>query len=195
MSDPGTGAYDVNIGQPVAGTGHFVLGNANRLSGKLTMKSLLFVSPVASYDFTGRSVAIAGDVNGDGYDDLIVGVPYAARCYVLFGTELGLVNMNSGYVVLGVVSSDLTGWSVSGAGDMNNDTLSDIIIGAPGAFNRAGIESGAAYVLYGDQSTENVYLADLKPSRGFAMKGASSLDRCGLSVSNGGELVCTIVVS
>jgi hypothetical protein len=57
-----------------------------------------------------------GDVNGDGYDDLIIGVPYAARCYVLFGTNQGFVNMTQGFTILGAGSSDMTGWSVSGAG-------------------------------------------------------------------------------
>jgi hypothetical protein len=61
-------------------------------------------------------VSNAGDVNGDGYDDLIIGVPYAARCYVLFGTVQGFANMTTGFTILGV-SGDLTGWSASKAGD------------------------------------------------------------------------------
>ncbi len=47
---------------------------------------------------------------------MIIGAPYASICYVLFGTENGFVNMTSGFTILGAGLSDMTGWSVSGAG-------------------------------------------------------------------------------
>ncbi len=60
---------------------------------------------------------ISGDVNGDGYDDLIIGVPFASVVYVLFGTSLGFVNVTQGFTILGAGLGDMTGWSVSGAGE------------------------------------------------------------------------------
>jgi hypothetical protein len=87
---------------------------------------------------------------------LIIGVPYAARCYVLVGTPHGLVNMSHGFIIHGVQTYDLTGWSVSGAGDVNNDTFADVIIGAPSAINANGTTSGVAYVIYGGAILSNI---------------------------------------
>ncbi len=69
-----------------------------------------------SYDFTGRSVSNAGDVNGDGYDDLIIGAPFISTCYVLFGNVRGFMNMTDGFMIKGVSLNDLTGLSVNSAG-------------------------------------------------------------------------------
>ena len=125
-----------------------------------------------------------GDINRDGYDDLIIGVPYASVVYVLFGTPRGFVNMTEGFTIFGVQSNDQTGWSVSGAGDVNNDTYADIIIGAP----LAGVNSaGAAYVLYGKQSGfTDIYLSSLTASQGFAIADTTAETNCGLSVSGAG---------
>ncbi len=66
---------------------------------------------------------------------------------MLFGTKHGFANMTEGFTIFGADSSDLTGWSVSGAGDVNNDTFADIIIGAPNGGNVTG--AGAVHVIYG----------------------------------------------
>jgi hypothetical protein len=111
------GFVNVVVSTPKVGTNYVLLGGDDLFGGaNIDTSQLHSMSPAISYDFSGRSVSNAGDVNGDGYDDLIIGVPYAARCYVLFGTKHGFVNMTEGFTVFGVQSSDLTGWSVSGAG-------------------------------------------------------------------------------
>jgi hypothetical protein len=145
---------------------------------------LVSVHPAVSNDFSGRAVSNVGDVNGDGCDDLIIGMPYASTCFVLFGTKHGFVNMTRGFTILGASSSDMTGWSVSGAGDVNNDTFADVIIGAP----YAGSEiSGAAYVIYGKASPfVSVDLGNLNPEDGYAVYGVSTSDCLGLSVSGAG---------
>ncbi len=125
-------------------------------------------------------------MDGDGYDDLIIGVPYASLCYVLMGTPHGFVNMSRGFMIYGVQSFDLTGWSVSGAGDVNNDTFADIIIGAPSAINRKGVASGVAYVIYGGPSVSNVFLSNMTRTQGYAIYGVTSQDALGLSVSGAG---------
>ena len=113
-------------------------------------------------DQAGFSVAAAGDVNGDGLADLIVGAranasggDYAGAAYVVFGTDQGfsstidLANLGTGgFKIQGENDSDEAGVSVSAAGDVNGDGIDDLIVGA--ADNSSGGQSaGAAYVIYG----------------------------------------------
>lgn len=115
-------------------------------------------------DLFGDSVAAAGDVNGDGFGDLIVGAslaagagnlsPKAGEVYVIFGgegmTDIDLADSTSwdGILLYGAKAEDHAGFSVSSAGDVNSDGYGDLIIGAPLA-DISGQDSGAAYVLYG----------------------------------------------
>jgi hypothetical protein len=112
----GDGLNDIHLSVPNVGINYALLGRSSFSSREVLVSSLPVSSGPVSLDYTARSVAIAGDVNGDGYDDLIIGVPYASRCYVMFGTVNGFVNITEGFAILGVESSDLLGWSVSGAG-------------------------------------------------------------------------------
>ncbi len=177
---------------PVNGTSFVLLGGARDSSmwreGEISLHETYSISPAVSYDFSGRSVSNAGDVNGDGYDDLIIGVPYASRCYVLFGSERGFVNMTQGFTIFGAQSSDLTGWSVSGAGDVNNDTFADVIIGVPGFDSTVG----AVYVLFGRSYTRqavNVYLDTLSLEIGCVLRGISPGSYMGVSVSGAGLFI------
>ena len=111
------------------------------------------------YDESGISVSGAGDVNGDGLDDVIVGSPWAnpGESYVVFGSTQGFPPVlplarlwdsgggdgSRGFVLLGI---DDAGWSVSGAGDVNADGIDDLIVGA----RLIGPdEEGASYVVFG----------------------------------------------
>ena len=104
-------------------------------------------------DDSGSSVSSAGDVNGDGFDDLIIGATVAdgpgaapgtrsdaGDSYVVFGRRAGfgaaidLVNVAAGiggFVIHGADADDRSGISVSSAGDINGDGFDDLIIGAP----------------------------------------------------------------
>jgi hypothetical protein len=99
-------------------------------------------------DQSGYSVSSAGDVNGDGLDDLIVGARYAdlsgksnaGKSYVVFGKANGSAinlsaiadasNPTGGFVINGEATNDYSGVSVSSAGDVNGDGLDDLIVGA-----------------------------------------------------------------
>jgi Ca2+-binding RTX toxin-like protein len=147
-----------------------------------------------------RSVSGAGDVNGDGIDDLIIGSPIrggAGQSYVVFGqrggfsSSLNLADLDgsNGFAINGINSFDFSGYSVSGAGDINGDGIDDLIIGAYGA-DPNGDSSGQSYVVYGRRegfgSTLN--LADLDGSNGFALNGINGGDQSGRSVSGAGDV-------
>ena len=96
-------------------------------------------------DQSGRSVSAAGDINGDGIDDIIIGADNAdpngnnsGESYVVFGSasgfgaalELSALDGTNGFVINGIDADDRSGTSVSAAGDVNGDGIDDIIIGA-----------------------------------------------------------------
>lgn len=113
-----------------------------------------------SDDWLGYSVAGAGDVNGDGFDDVLISAPYypggsaAGRAYLLYGSTGTSMDNVPDVIFDGAANHDQFGWSVDGGSDMNKDGFDDIIIGA--RFNDcASQDSGAAYVYYGGDPMDN----------------------------------------
>jgi hypothetical protein len=98
--------------------------------------------PSAAY---GYSVATAGDVNGDGYSDLLVGIPnydtpaVNAGMVQLFAGNASGISTSPSWTAMGSVAGDQFGYSVSSAGDINGDGYSDVVVGAPGANGSAGV--------------------------------------------------------
>lgn len=111
----------------------------------------------------GQSVSTAGDFDGDGFDDVVIGatseyaeVARPGRAYVYCDPTR---NTTPDYVLLGELERDTFGRSVSTAGDVNGDGYSDIIVGA---LNVAGPNRGAAYVYYGRPSSATIDSYDQK---------------------------------
>ena len=162
------------------------------------------INGASAEDRSGFVVSSAGDVNGDGYDDLIVGAPYADRngndnsgaSYVVFGkaggTPVNLSDIKSGtggFVINGASAGDRSGFSVSSAGDVNGDGYDDLIVGARNA-DTNGSESGASYVVFGKaNNTTPVNLSAIASGTGgFVINGASAGDNSGRSVSSAGDV-------
>lgn len=160
----------------------------------------------------GYSVSGAGDVNGDGVDDLILGAssyrldgssrsgPDDGASYVLFGQSggfsptlnLNTLDGNNGFQINGFAPFEYGGQSVSGAGDVNGDGLDDVIVGAPTGYDFSqpnAPENGSSYLIFGQSNgfAASVDINSLDGTNGFAINGAASGDRSGSTVSDVGD--------
>ena len=182
----GDGYDDVIVGAYGNATGGIDAGRAYIYYGGNIFNSIadVILTGAAASDFFGSSVSAAGDVNGDGYDDVVVGANSndaggndAGRAYIYFGGSS--MNNTADVILTGAAANDAFGSSVSTAGDVNGDGYSDVIIGAP--YNDAGgIDAGRAYIYFGGSSMNNV--VDVTTT------GAAANDNFGYSVSTSGDV-------
>ena len=208
FADVVIGAYGADPHGSKSGSTYVVFGNASGISADLLLKDLdgtngFQINGVAKGDFSGRAVAGAGDVNGDGFADVIMGAMYASAngvkagaAYVLFGAntafsstiELSGLDGTNGFKINGVKAGDQTGISVASAGDVNGDGVGDLVIGARGADPHGG-KSGASYVVFGQSTgfSSSLDLSALDGSNGFRISGEAAGDGSGFSVANAGD--------
>jgi hypothetical protein len=166
------GFSDVIVGDIVNGSARVFLGN--RDMDKVSSINFHLTNPNSSY---GNCVSSAGDFNGDGFDDIIVGDPGAGRAFVYFGGNP--MNTVSDLTLRGEESGDKFGIAVSYAGDVNRDGFSDIIVGAPWF----DYPNGRVYIYYGNSSPDDVpdIIINSGQSRwiGYYISGAGDLNRDG----------------
>jgi hypothetical protein len=140
----GDGYSDVIIGAPYyrtdeRGATWLFLGSSAGLDRDLAIRGE--GDPGDNY---GWSVASAGDVNGDGYADVLVGAPHhtdtssqQGRAYLFYGNSSG-ISATPDWNATGVGANAYLGTSVATAGDVNGDGYSDIVVGAPGYSSLGG---------------------------------------------------------
>ncbi len=216
----GDGGDDVVIGAPrqaamapASGAAYVVFGGTGiGASGSLDVSKLtaaqgLRFLGIDDSDQAGYSVAGAGDVNGDGLDDLVVGLPYSTangvdevgKAAVLFGTagpiaggSLTVADLDgtNGFVVHGESEGDRVGYRVSGAGDVNGDDMADVVIGTR-HLHFGGILRGGAALVYGGPNigaSGSMSLGSLHGVFGTVLKGANKDDYAGWGVAAAGDL-------
>ncbi len=133
----------------------------------------------------GTAVAPAGDLDGDGFADVLVGAPEEGEgvAYVFHGPLGGEVLTGDAEAQLvGQSSGDRAGLAVAGAGDIDQDGCPDLLVGAP-RVDDAARGAGAAYLVYGPASGEHAL-----SRRGLGLHGASSGDGAGVSVAGAGDV-------
>lgn len=161
-----------------------ISGTASGYGSSLDVTSLNGNNGFALYggdrgDGAGVSVSAAGDINGDGIGDIIVGafrgdvetdqgaLRNAGKSYIIFGKDSGFdaaiylddLDGSDGFAVMGADAGDFSSISVSGAGDVNDDGFADILVGAYGADYIDGVwQTGETYLIMGQASFEAVVM-------------------------------------
>ena len=198
------GARDANFSDNddniliAAGRSYFIFGSANGFSSIFNLSelngsnALAIENPTGAGERFGFSVSSVGDFNGDEIDDAIIGAPLAdvdgninaGESFIVFGSDSGFdANI---FRIEGSEAEARSGYSVSGAGDINGDGLDDVIIGAPFTNN----QTGKSYVVFGtsDDSNSSLNLDSLNGTNGFVIDDIDVSDLDGLSVSDAGDI-------
>ena len=158
-----------------------------------------------------HSVSTAGDIDGDDYDEVVIGANGtnndAGAAYILFGDFLaglkgGVSNVlnvtnlvgGQGIQINGLAANAIAGTSVAGAGDVDGDDLADLLIGSHGSTPNGAV-SGEAILLFGSHIsdlktslTASVNVAELAGGQAIRFKGIDAYDYAGTSVSFAGKI-------
>jgi hypothetical protein len=187
----GDGFDDVIIGSTAAsphglrsGSSYVVFGRGSGFPAVFNLSTLdggngFRLDGVGANELSGFSVAGAGDINGDGFADVVIGAmdsyshQYTGYAHVVFGKasrfaasiDLSSLNGKTGFRINAAVAESFTAYSVAGAGDVNGDGFADLIVGAPGA--------GTAYVVFGKARgfPAELSLEGLDGTNGFRLNG------------------------
>ncbi len=191
----GDGLDDFVVGAPYnddfdgnAGAAYLILGSATPSGGSLGYA--VEYTAEAADNYAGVSVSGAGDVDGDGLDDFVVGADYnadggggAGAVYLILGVASPIGgSLSTAIQYTGEATSDRAGCSASGAGDVNGDGYGDVLVGARYS-DDGGTDSGAAYLIAGTASPLSVSL-----TAAIEFSGEATNDNAGVSVSGAGDV-------
>ena len=214
----GDGLDDFLIGAPKIEKSYLIFGRTDQSGAEIAVNTLDGSNGVtiigASREGTGAIVANAGDINGDGLNDIVIGDPCAqgsngevtGGVFIVYGQEVGLgatIDLNAldsskGFKLTGITNFEFTGLSIDSAGDINGDGIDDLIIGAPAASFLNGLTAtvdnslmpGAGYVVFGQAGgfASSVNLVSLNGSNGFKITGDPEFFGAGYAVSGAGDI-------
>ncbi len=176
------GYQDLVIGAPASDAGGISAGKVRIYFGGPQADTVCDLTLIgAPSSFFGKSLASAGDFNGDGADDLLVGAPFydspainAGAVYLFYGGTIPDTTVD--HIFTGGAGSDYFGIAVT-ACDFNSDGFSDIVIGAYKADWGSFVDAGRVYVYSGGPSIE--YSVD------YTLTGEANGERFGYSLTSG----------
>ncbi len=195
LADYILGTPDLNVTGLQAGGAVLVFGRAN--ASDIQLSSIVagngggfVIRGESAGDLAGAAVSPAGDVNGDGLADILVGAAGSGRAYVVFGratttsVDLATIRYQLGGFVIEGATDEHVGVTASSAGDINGDGFGDVILSVDG-----GAHADRAYVVFGKSTTQAANLTDIAAGNGgFALEIPQDLDDAALSVSAGGDI-------
>lgn len=189
------GFDDVLIAATI-GESYLVYGTASPIDVNLNAMS---PSQGVTMSGGGSSVSGAGDFNGDGFNDFLVGYTGGnggtGEAFLIYGgadipSSFSLIDMpiSQGFAILGEVWGDSCGAAVSGAGDFNGDGYADVVIGAPDASPVTGSWAGTGYLVFGSPNINAaIELSNFPSKEGFQVWGPTWQNYVGLYVSGAGD--------
>ena len=188
------GAYADDDGGGTSGCAFIFFGKQNWSSSIDASNADVKLIGENAADYFSTSSSYAGDVNNDGYDDVIVGAYSADNggsnsgcAYIFFGRSnwsSSIDGFNADVKLIGEIAGDYLGYSVSHAGDVNNDGFDDVIVGAH-AEDTGGTYAGCAYIFFGRQSWNSSIDAS---NANVKLIGEDAGDYFGRNVSFAGDI-------
>ena len=170
------GAYGVDDRGPTTGAVYVVLSGSIGATGTISLSDADYkIIGESERDYAGYALSSAGDIDGDGLDDILVGASgqeaggrFAGAAYVILASSLATDPptdlSKADYKFVGETEEDWAGYSVSGAGDVDGDGLADLLIGADG--DDGGSQAHASYLILGGElgatATVDLSAADYK---------------------------------